>query len=262
MLKITHSSGFFSCCSMKLFKVINYFNKNGILPESVDSSEQFKLYKPIDMSGCDITYEYFKHYDQHTDIPIPQFTKNIDYEQTYQYVDYKKLKFNDIIPFVQKYFTPTDTILNLATSIEKKYEFDYSNTCVLFYRGNDKIKEIQLGKYDDFIIRADKILNLNPDIKFLIQSDETEFIETILAKFPLNSFYLDDEIRHIKKTRTSVDLIDKENNFKFSKLYLAITILMSKCKFIICNSGNCSVWIILYRGNGNNVQQFLERKWI
>ena len=30
---------------------------------------------------------------------------------------------------------------------------------------------------------------------------------------------------------------------------------MSKCKYVICNTGNCSLWIALYRGNTDNFYQ-------
>ena len=54
----------------------------------------------------------------------------------------------------------------------------------------------------------------------------------------------------------------KNKNYDFSKYYLAITLIMSKCKYIICGSGNCSMWIMLYRGNNNNVYQNLNNKWL
>ena len=81
------------------------------------------------------------------------------------------------------------------------------------------------------------------------------------SHFPRNSFYFNDEIRHIKKQNSTVDFIMKDKNYEFSKYYLAITIIMSKCKYIICGSGNCSEWIMFYRGNNNNVYQNLNGKW-
>jgi hypothetical protein len=65
-----------------------------------------------------------------------------------------------------------------------------------------------------------------------------------------------------KNNNSTVDKVFKLLNHDFSKYYLAITIIMSKCNYIICNSGNCSIWIMLYRGNSNNVDQFLIDKWI
>lgn len=74
--------------------------------------------------------------------------------------------------------------------MEIKYNLieNYENICVLFYRGNDKITEIKLPSYSDYIGYAKRVQNENPKVLYLIQSDETEFIETMTKEFP-NSFY-------------------------------------------------------------------------
>lgn len=122
----------------------------------------------------------------------------------------------------------------------------------MFYRGNDKITETKLPDYESYVNYANEILKKNPTILFLIQTDETEFIEYIMTH----------ETRHMKKCNSTVDILFKEKNVDFSKYYLAITIIMSKCKYIVCGSGNCSIWIMLYRGNNNNVYQYLNDTWL
>jgi hypothetical protein len=255
----THSSGFFSCCSVKLHYIINYINLNFKLPDHVDSSKQFSWYKKNQDQDKDITFKYFEHYDNIKDI---SFSYPINYDWDCQFVDYSKLNYNNIIPVIKKYFSPSIKIINIINNIEKKYNLIYDNICVLFYRGNDKNTETELCNYDEYLIYANLIIKSNPNILFLIQSDETEFIDFISKKFPNNSFYFNDEIRHISKTNSSVDIQMKDKNYKFSKYYLAITIIMSKCKYIICGSGNCSMWIMFYRENSNNVYQNLKGKWI
>jgi len=84
----------------------------------------------------------------------------------------------------------------------------------------------------------------------------------MLTNFPNNSFYFKDEIRHMKKCDTTVDYVMRDNILDFSKKYLAITIIMSKCKFIICGSGNCSMWIALYRNNSEGIIQNLNGNWL
>jgi len=254
----THNdSGFFSCCSVKLFNIVNYINNNNNIPTYVDSSQSFEWYKQPD--GKDVTYEYFEHYDNLKNITI---YNSINYHHEHQYIDYLKLDYSNIIPLVKKYFSPAKGIINIINNIEQKYSLIYDNICVLFYRGNDKITETDLCKYDEYLVYANLILNTNPNILFLIQSDETEFIEFMIKQFPNNSFYFKDEIRHVKKCVSTVDKLMKNTNHEFAKYYLAITIIMSKCKYIICGSGNCSIWIMLYRGNNNNVYQNLNRKWL
>lgn len=178
-----------------------------------------------------------------------------------QFTDYSKVDYEHITPLISKYFHPAKNIKDIINNIEKKYNLTYENICVLFYRGNDKITETELCGYDEYLKYANQIIIKNPNISFLIQSDETEFIEFMTTKFPNNSFYFKDEIRHIKKCNSTVDIEMHSEIKEFSKKYLAITIIMSKCKYIICGSGNCSIWIMLYRGNAENVIQNLNGSW-
>ena len=256
-LTITHNAGFFSCCSVRLHDIINYINLNSKIPNNVDSSKQYQWYKLNNKE--DITYDYFEHYDN---TPNITYTSNINYFEWYQYTNYLNLDYNNIIPIVKKYFSPSNLIIDIIKNIEKKYNLNYDNICVLFYRGNDKNTETLICNYDEYLKYANLIIKNNPDILFLIQSDETEFINYFREKFPTNSFYFKDEIRHMNKCNNTVDILMKENIFEFSKIYLAITIIMSKCKYIICGSGNCSIWIMLYRKNSNNVFQNLNGEWL
>lgn len=281
MLKVTHNAGFFSCCSVKLDKIINYFNNHKQLPEYVDSSEQFEWYKPPHISYCDdITHHFFfnklqsdmgcrleqkESGDRTSDDSVINinYTEPINYEHEYQFIDYKTINYNLLHPFIKTYFSPSDNILNILNTIEIKYNLieNYENICVLFYRGNDKNSETNICSYEEIIEKARLVQSQNHNIIFLIQSDETEFIERMLYEFP-NSFYLKDEIRCMNKCNDTVDKLFKQQNYQYSKYYLAITLIMSKCKYIVCTSGNCSIWIMLYRNNADNIFQYLVDKWV
>ena len=253
----THNAGFFSCCSVKLNNIVDFINKYKKIPDKVDSSLQFDWYKKS--NNEDITFDYFKHYDVINNITI---NYPINYKHNYQFTNYSNLDYDKITSVVQKYFSPSENILSIIRNIEQKYNINYDNICVLFYRGNDKITETKLCSYNEYLTYANLVFKNNPNILFLIQSDETEFIEFMKDKFPNNSIIFKDEIRHMNKCNSTVDIIMKEKNYEFSKKYLAITIIMSKCKYIICGSGNCSIWIMLYRGNNKNVYQNLDNKWL
>ena len=251
-----HRAGFFSNCSVRLHHIVHFINEHQKEPAIVDSSIQFLWYK-IEKDK-DITFDYFEDYHKMTDETI---LYPISYKQSRQYSNYSDLDYKRIVPLIKKYFSPTSTIKEIMTNIEKKYNLVYENICVLFYRGNDKHREIEKCSYDSYVLQVQQILTRNPNVIFLVQSDETEFIDFFTTMFPTNSFYFKDEIRHMKKCNTTVDKkISSENN-EFSKKYLAITIIMSKCKYIICGSGNCDMWIMLYRGNNQNVIQNLKGCW-
>jgi hypothetical protein len=236
-----HNFGFFSCCSVKLENIAEYINSNLKFPDSVDGS---------------LTFNWYKEKDNDNDI-----TPIVERIYLYEFHNYSLLDYDSITPIIKKYFSPSKNILKIMEDMETKYKIDYNNICVLFYRGNDKNRETLICDYSEYLVYANSILEINPNILFLIQSDETEFINFISERFPNNSFYFNDEIRHVPKCNSTVDHIMKDKNPVFSKYYLAITIIMSKCKYIICGSGNCSFWIMLYRGNSNNVIQNLNNRW-
>ena len=257
-------TGFFSCCSIKLYLIVEFINLHKKLPTTVDSSKQFIWYKKHNDDG-DITYEYFQHPDNIENIDIDiEFNENtlIDYHHEHQFQCYYFLDYKNICPIVQKFFSPSQNINMIIQKLESKYNLDYENICALFYRGNDKNTETKICDYDEYIKNANLIINKNPNIQFLVQSDETEFIELMIKTFPSNSFYFNDEIRHIHKCNSTVDILFKQHNFLYSKYYLAITIIMSKAKYIVCGSGNCSIWILFYRENAKNVFQNLNGTWI
>lgn len=255
-LYITHNSGFFSCCSVKLHTIAKYINWNRKLPSIVDSAAQFEWYKKP--GEGDVTYKYFEHPDN---ITLNITIDTIPFHHSYQFINYNRLRYDKIVPIVQKYFTPSAEIYSMIDFIERKYNLDYGNLSVLFYRGNDKITETTLCNYTEYLTYARDILDKNPETRFLIQSDETEFIKFMEKELP-NSVVFYDEIRHMNKCVSTVDVEMKENIELFSKYYLAITVIMSKCKYIVCGSGNCSIWILFYRGNCKGVYQNLKGNWL
>tara|TARA_Y100000816_G_scaffold277951_1_gene248666 strand:- start:671 stop:1408 length:738 start_codon:yes stop_codon:yes gene_type:complete len=240
-----------------LTQIVEFINKNGKLPDSVDSSKQFDWYKKD--KNKDITFDYFEHYENISDVNI---IHPINYNWEHQFINYANLDYRCITPLIKKYFTPSAEINEIINKIKKKYNFLYENICVLFHRGNDKNKETKKCSYDEYLTYANWFWEVNKNIVFLVQSDETEFIEFMKNEFPDNSFYFKDEIRHMKKCNDTVDKKMSSQNYDFSKKYLAITIIMSKCKYIICGSGNCDEWIMFYRGNNKNVIQNLDGTWL
>jgi hypothetical protein len=260
MLAVNHTYGFFSFCSRLLEEIIIYFNKYKRLPEGIDTTSNLTWYKPAYMAHEDIFHHYFTS-KLKVDIV---YTHPVIFNNNDQYVDFKTLNFRDLLPFIDKYFSRSEQVLGYIYEIEYIYKlYDYENLCCIFYRGNDKNIEMDLGSYDEFIAQGKAVLQQNPNVHFLIQSDETQFLECMAREFP-NHTILHSYIRHIPKCGSQVDKLDLggNNTFQFSKYYVAITQIMSKCKTVICNSGNCALWIVFFRGHANGIQQYLNGQWV
>lgn len=248
--------GFFSCCTVHLQGILSHFNLYKKTPRYIDSTNQYLWYKTTDQKDQDIKSVYFQEFPENI-IEYKKDVKFVSHSIEDQYSDYRTLQYEDLKPFISKYFTPSIEIRNIIHKIEHKYNLNYQETCALFFRGNDKQLEIALPDYQLYLNHARTLYQENPNIRFLVQSDETEFLKLISNEFPHNHIIFWDEIRHIPRNgRTTVDRLNPNTNSVMSKNFLAIIWIISKCKYVICNTGNCSMWIALYRGNSNGITQF------
>ena len=176
---------------------------------------------------------------------------------------YKAIEFNITTPLVKRYFSPSERIKKTIRQIEQKYKLNYDVLCAIYYRGTDKVKEINLPSYEEVLQKASDIKKSHPHIHFLLQSDEDGFLKKMQKNFSNYIVFEDENIPRVHiKSGLSKDEITAayDSNFKHSIYLLSIVIVMSRCKHIICNSSNVSLWTVLYRGSTHNVQQYLSHK--
>ena len=236
-LTIIRGMGFFACCNKRLVIIGKFFNKYKKLPKYIDSTRQFTQYKPNNKKNIDITHEFFKE----TNI-------NIQYTHPIHFIRHQIFSFEDIKPFVGKYFQPSAKVIKIIKNIENKYQLNnYNDLCALYYRGTDKIQEVGLPSYEGFLEKAKTLKAKHPEIKFLLQSDEPDFLEAGLKYFPDATFFEDENIPLIPKPY---------KNFEHALNFLAIVIVLSKCKYLIATTSNVSRWIIYYRGNKKNTMYY------
>ena len=247
--------GFFACCSDILKHVSIYFNNNKKEPQIVDTSQQFSIYKPSHIEG-DIMTHFFK---KRNDINIA-YSNSIYYDHDLQFKKYIDIDYKKLTPFIEKYFSPSQDILNIKNKIVNKYNINVDDYCAVYYRGTDKKIETTIGSFDTYIDKMNELLSKEPTIKFIIQSDSKDFIDTVKSKFT-NSVSFDEENVPSTSDKGIHNEKSPDDNYMIIKNFLAIVYLISKSKYIICSSGNCSIWMMLYRGNCNNVKQFLNNEW-
>ena len=254
---VIHNAGFFSNCTsclVNLIESIEHFKDTNI---ELNTSNTFKLYKNLQKNG-DIGLEYFKKADKSIKLNII-FEKGTKVESGMFILPYKTLLFDKFAPYIKKYFSVSVQVTNIINMMEKKYKIDYDNTCCVFFRGLDKFVETGIPEYDIFCNKAKEVTKNDKSIKFLLQSDETEFFDYAKNIFE-NNLIFNQEIRHMKHSKTILEnSLNKNDNFKYSLYFLAIVIIMSRCKYVICNTSNVSLWISLFRGNTNNLHQYLRQ---
>ena len=140
-----------------------------------------------------------------------------------------------------------------------KYNIELNNTCGIFYRGNDKVKETQKPPYQEFIEKAENIRKENHNIKFIVQTDEYEFLKYFQEKFP-DSIYFD-EIPTIQNQMTTVAYAYQHDSRKSEYIlyYLASIHIFSQLKKLITTSGNGETFIMFYRNSAEGLTQYLKQ---
>lgn len=255
-LIVTHNAGFFSCCTIRLKEIIDFYNLHKILPK-VDSSVQWHVYKD---ENIDITNRFFQ--DKKSDITnyifeSTNFTYSSDEEQ---FSDYSLINYTNISLFINDYFTPSLEVEEIQQKLIEKYNID-TNKCIgVLFRGNDKSKETNIPSYDDFLSKITEIKTLYPDYKIILQSDEKELYDLILDKYPDTITF--DEIEKINRDSNSSvpNIVIEGKKTEQACIFLAILLLLSKTNKLIFNSGNVAMWCCLYRNNINGTYQYLSPK--
>ena len=249
MLKVKYTrGGFFSYCSVRLTEILQYTNTNKALPIFVDSSAQFDMYRPDHVEG-DVTYHFFTSNDMNL-----SYTGTVRQCYDNQFKRYKELMFDQLTPFISKYFSVTPEILEIANSLIHKYKLTPPNTMAVYYRGTDKGSETPLGSFNDFKIKVQKIRTTE---KVLVQTDSAGFLEAMdgidFLRIEENPVTHGEKGIHLQNTPSV--------NYEAIKYFLATILIMARCKSIICSSGNCSLWLMYYRGHAKNVWQNLNNEW-
>jgi hypothetical protein len=258
-LTIYHDAGFFSCCTVKLKKIVEFYNTKKRLPSSVNSRAQFKDYKKISQKNEDITYKFFQ-IDNNVIIPYNSPIKLTNALTDDQFSDYKLLNFEHIRLFIDKYFSFSEEVENCIANLISKYNINIDNTYAVRYRGNDKSLETVQPSYDDMIEKTKEVLEKydNNNMKQLIlQTDEREFSEKFRAVFP-NTIVFTEIPDMLKQTKSIQHTEPREDRLLSTQYFIASLFIISRCEHVIHTSGNGEMWMAFFRNNSRGLHQYLR----
>jgi hypothetical protein len=254
VLKVIHNAGYFSNMTVRLMDIMAFMKEHGKFPDEVDSSEQFSFYK--DEAHINLIPYYIQHIDESIPFKIPKEQK-LDC-MAFQFDDYRKLDFKTLKPLIDKYFTPGGYVMDKYNQLKQKYNLtDY---CSVFYRGNDKQTETPTADYELFFSKCNEILNKEPNIVFLVQPDECNFLNEFRKRF--KNVVAFTETPCIDNPNSMVSYtIPLGKRSEYGATYNAAVLLLSQGKHLVTHSGNGGLWSVLYRSNSENVYQSFNNKW-
>jgi hypothetical protein len=241
-LIVNHSGGVFSCYTIRLEAILDYYRTYNRLPSVIDSSQQFTAYK--DDLNEDISNKFFEE-SKNFQLTCNEAIYLTNQKAEQQFSDYSKLNFLEIKPFVEKYFMPAENIRERIKHFEGKMAWDYESICGIRYRGTDKNLETNQPPYAEMILKAVKLKRKFPHIKFLLQTDEKDFLDYAMRELEGECYF------HIITPGGKLENISD---------YVAAIFIFSRCKYLITTSGNGELWIRILRGNNRGSIQWLSPK--
>lgn len=254
ILKVVHNAGYFSNMTIRLMDIMAFMKEHKCLPDEVDSSVQFAMYKD------DPTINLIPYYIEHNDEPIKfKLPKEANKDcMAIQWDDYRKLDLKALAPIMNKYFKPGSYVMDKYNHLKSKYNLgEYIS---VFYRGNDKKLETETASYDNFFKKCQEIREIEPNLPFLVMPDECHFLKTFRKQFDnVISF---SETPCTDDNNSSVSFkIPMGSRSEYGATFNASAILMGEGKHLITHSGNCGLWASLYRNNPNNIHQIYKNEW-
>ena len=250
------NAGFFCQCSVLFTSIIQYYKMNGKWPNKIDASQQFEIYKPINKKHKDIFEDIFKiNYEIVSMNPHVYFHPDFHYGN---YWEFGEANWDIYAKPISRYFNPSDTIQSIIDEFIKKYDINFMNTCAIYYRGTDKITEQELLSFKYIENRMETIKKTNSDIKFLVQSDQKEFINKMKEKYS-DILFIEENMTITGNTGIHNTFKDDEN-YKILLNFVATMFIMKDCSYVITGSGNCCLWLALLRSNTLGYTNFFQYK--
>ena len=254
ILKVTHSSGFFSNMTIRLYDLYAFMKEHKCYPDEIDSSEQFSFYKHEAFSNL-IPY-YIKDVKDEIHFIMPNCLEQ-DF-MAIQWNDYRLIDYDNINPIIYKYFSLGYLIEENKAYLKSKYKLD--KYIGVFFRGNDKRLETNIAKYDTFINKIKEVRALYPDLPILLIPDECLFKQFVLKEF--DNVICFDELPCIDNpTSCKTFELPLKDRPQYGAIYNAAVSLMSESEHLITHSGNGGLWACFYRGNADNVHQCFNNKF-
>lgn len=223
---------------------------HGIVPDKISYAMGFKRFK------SDPNRDIFPDFYQiNPSIPVQLLkTVTLPDENRKQFDLYDFEYYNQVI---SRFFNPSEIIDNRMNILLDKYKINPSETIAVLYRGTDKYTEVRLGSPQAYLQVVQQILQQTNAKKVLVQTDQTQVLNFFKQELGDLVVYFEETPSTTGKDAMNT-VMEKEGNdtMDWMQWFDAALRCVSKCAYVVNHTGNCGLWMNLYRGNINNVFQF------
>lgn len=223
---------------------------HGIIPDKISYAMGFKRFK------SDPNRDIFPDFYQiNPSIPVQLLkTVTLPDENRKQFDLYDFEYYNQVI---NRFFNPSEVISNRMNTLLDKYKINPSETIAVLYRGTDKYTEVRLGSPQAYLQVVQQILQQTNAKRVLVQTDQTQVLN--LFKQELGDLVVCfEETPSTTGQQAMNTVMENEGNdtMDWMQWFDAALRCVSKCAYVVNHTGNCGLWMNLYRGTTANVFQF------
>lgn len=223
---------------------------HGIIPDKISYSMGFKRFK------SDPERDIFPDFYQiDTSVPVHLLkTVTLPDENRKQFELYDFEYYNQVI---RRFFNPSDLVLERKKFLLNKYNINPEETISVLYRGTDKYTEVRLGPPQAFLNATYQILNQTGAKKVLVQTDQTQVLE--FFKQELGDIVVNFEETPSTSGKDAMNTVmenEGKDTMDWMQWFDSALRCVSDCAYVVNHTGNCGLWMNLYRGNVTNVFQF------
>lgn len=241
--------GFFSTFNLLLTAVISTYAKYNKLPEIDGKNILGNL-------NADPEKDMYKHFFEIDDsIKIPDHKNVTTISPDCHHMVYTEDHLKIVKPFFDRYFKPNHHIHWKINNLISKYEIDPDNSLSVIIRGTDKWTDfggfITMGP-GTYSKMTQELINDNPNIKVLVQSEHKNIVKFFKNKFTAIFF---EETKTTDNADLPIFLNDIDDKLDWAEWYVASLWVHARSKYIITYSGNSSYFVYLIRGYTKNFYQ-------
>ena len=224
---------------------------HGILPDKIDYSMGFKRFKSD--PERDIFPDFYRiNPDQEVtpkNIILPD-------ENRKQFSIYDFEYYNQV---VKRFFNPSGVVTDRWQMLTEKYDIDPEKTVSVLYRGTDKCTEVRLASPEAYLDAVKQILDQTPANRVLVQTDQTQVLDYFKSELG-NMVVSFSETPSTSGNDAMNTVMENEgkDTMDWMQWFDAALRCVAECAYVVNHTGNCGLWMNLYRGNVDNVFQFNE----
>ena len=240
-------AGFFSLCSTSLLDLSQISSD----VHEIKSRRLFRDYSSTSLISSDPWSVFFKQ-PKTGEFDLPK--DRSPFTELHHHSVYREVNLASYGPFINRYFSPSDRVLDRYGHFIQSYGLDLSNTIAVNIRGTDKHTEVEPPPISTYLRLAEEALSEQPSSKILLVTDQQQYLDVFLRKFKSSLLSLDE----LPTTFSDVvihKLLKKNQREDFGINFLATVLLISQSGKVITHTGNGALWTSLFRGRTKGLTQ-------